>query len=449
MGSPAVIICVFALVGWVVYRCSRIGARESYLPPGPPTIPLLGNLLDFPTSYAHLQFTEWAKQYGDIYSLKLATSNIIVISSAKMARDFLELRGSTTADRPPSHVAKIVYGEYELVFARHGPVWRKLRRVIHEILTREKCAQHVAVQKAEVSQLMYDILERPEDFYTHTRRFAASVILAVVFGIHCPTYENGFVAKLYSTLWEWEQVIRPGGVPPVDIFPILKYVPERWAAWKALCRDIRKNQRKIFFGLLDICEDRMNQDRRNDCFLEHVLDKREEYGLDCEMIAYVGGTLLEAGTETSAVNIQSFLEIDDVVGPSRTPELDDLDGLPYVRAIIKEVFRLRPIGPTGVPHATTADERIGPYVIPKGTTIFVNLWGIFRDEELYDNPHQFNPNRFLTSKFGTKPGADTTGCRNDLVFGSGRRICPGLHLANNSISSKGSCHRGDYSSQFF
>lgn len=73
---------------------------------------------------------------------------------------------------------------------------------------------------------------------------------------------------------------------------------------------------------------------------------------DMRFRSYIGGTLLEAGTETTAINLQSFIlcmtarpdvqrraqmEIDEVIGILRTPYLKDLDDLPYVRALIKEV----------------------------------------------------------------------------------------------------------------
>lgn len=151
-----VFICALLLAYWALRRLSRIGQREPYLPPGPRTTPILGNLLAFPTSKAHLRycqechvqggvlpkfhsrFTEWAQEYGDIFSvrrayilyhvaqhanlsiqLKLVSNNVVVVSSAKLVRE-LDVKGATTSDRPAIHAAEIVYGDYELVFARHG-----------------------------------------------------------------------------------------------------------------------------------------------------------------------------------------------------------------------------------------------------------------------------------------------------------------------------------------
>ncbi|KAK7681812.1 hypothetical protein QCA50_015159 [Cerrena zonata] len=133
------------------------------------------------------------------------------------------------------------------------------------------------------------------------------------------------------------------------------------------------------------------------------------------------------------VQLKAQVELDSVVGTERLPQMDDIGDLPYIQSIIKEVHRFYPTVPLAIPHATTANESIEGYFIPEGSTIFMNIYGIYHDEEMYDKPNVFRPERFLESEYGTKPGADNTGLRPDFHFGSGRRICPGIHLANNTI----------------
>lgn len=108
-----------------------------------------------------------------------------------------------------------------------------------------------------------------------------------MFGIHCTTYENSYVGRVYKTMAQVEEIFKPGGAPPVDIFPILKYVPEMFASWKDNCRQIRKTQRGLFFELLQVCEDRIASGKRRGCFLEDILDKQQAYDVDREMVAYV------------------------------------------------------------------------------------------------------------------------------------------------------------------
>lgn len=73
----------------------------------------------------------------------------------------------------------------------------------------------------------------------------------------------------------------------MDLIPILKRIPERFAPWKAQARHVRDLQRKLYFGLLDECEKRVASGNENGCFMEEVLAKREELELDHELVGYV------------------------------------------------------------------------------------------------------------------------------------------------------------------
>lgn len=73
----------------------------------------------------------------------------------------------------------------------------------------------------------------------------------------------------------------------MDLIPILKKVPERWAPWKTLCKKVRTLQRELYFGLLKECEHRIANGLRNDCFMENVLDRQKEFGMSRELVGYV------------------------------------------------------------------------------------------------------------------------------------------------------------------
>ncbi|KAK7692525.1 hypothetical protein QCA50_004155 [Cerrena zonata] len=437
-------------VFWILNRLRKIGSRQQGLPPGPPTLPLIGNLHLFPTTRAHLKFTEWAATYGNIYSVKIGSQTAVFISSAKCARECFELNSATTSDRPEMHMLNLVYQGNEMIMGRYGPYWKNLRRAAHHLLSKDACNTHLALQRAGANLMMNAILESPQNIYDHIQRYATSLVLELVFGVHCPTYDDPLIKEHYEIERQTELLIKPGEHPPIDAFPILRYIPERWTRWRSMCRDIRNRQRKYFLNFVDRCLDRIANEKKTGCFMEYLLENGGEYGFNRENTLYFALSLVLAGGDTTATYLQFFVlcmlenpeilakaqrEIDDVIGNDRVPELKDLENLPYVRAIINEVHRYRPIAPTSIPHYTIADIKVAGYLIPKGTTIFMNIWGIGRDPELYEDPDRFWPERFVNSEFGTKPGADTTGCRETpFSFGSGRRICPGVHLASNSIA---------------
>ena len=114
--------------------------------------------------------------------------------------------------------------------------------------------------------------------------------------------------------------------------------------------------------------------------------------------------------------------------------------------------RWHPVVPLGVPHATTKADVYGGYDIPKGATVFSNIEYVLtsfqqdpchltlqchsvlvKDPNVFDDPETFNPSRFLTPH---KPVGNWNGeVESDFTipFGFGRRICPGMHVALQSI----------------
>ncbi|KAF8142502.1 cytochrome P450 [Mycena galopus ATCC 62051] len=445
---------LLAFVAFCVFVCLRkVGSREAGLPPGPPTVPLLGNLHMMPTGFAQHKFTEWARQYGGIYSLKLASGTAVVLTDPAAVKELMEKRSGSTVERPPSHVVDLITGGMNMV----SDNWRTLRRTAHAVLTPQASARHIPIQLAEASQLLHDISRRPEacspalipGFYNHIRRYSNSVILSVLYGKRSPRYETPQTTAFFKAQHAWVTTIEPGATPPVDMIPILKYVPERWAKWKRDCAKARKLQRDLYFSLLDETKERMRRGEENGSYMEEVITRQEEFGMDREITGYLGGVLIEGGSDTISSFLQSLIlaltaypdaqkkaheEMDRVVGEDRMPTLDDLEQMPYIRALISETHRFRPILPLIVPHSTINAEEYNGFVIPQGTTIFVNAWGIFHDPDLYDDPENFIPDRYLLTENGTKPGVDASDMRPNLSFGVGRRMCPGIHVAQNSTN---------------
>lgn len=121
-------------------------------------------------------------------------------------------------------------------------------------------------------------------------------------------------------------------------------------------------------------------------------------------------------------------EVKRVVGEKKVVEESDMARLPYLNAVVKEVLRFHPPGPFLVPRRAKSDQQVKGYLIPKGTQIFINVWGMGRDPSIWKNPDSFEPQRFIDKK------ADYKGHDFELIpFGSGRRMCPGMPLAERMV----------------
>lgn len=122
---------------------------------------------------------------------------------------------------------------------------------------------------------------------THINRQAISIILSTVFGIRTPRFQHSLASEFLEIEHALEGFFEPGAIPPVDILPALKYIPERWAPWKKKCKELREQYLKLFSDLRDLCEIRVQSGKRNGCYLEDVLDQQEKLGLSRAMVASV------------------------------------------------------------------------------------------------------------------------------------------------------------------
>ncbi|KAJ0613923.1 putative psoralen synthase [Helianthus annuus] len=105
---------------------------------------------------------------------------------------------------------------------------------------------------------------------------------------------------------------------------------------------------------------------------------------------------------------------------------DDLDQMHYLKAVVKETFRMHMPLPLLVPRESTSDVKVMGYNISSGTQVIINAWAVGRDPSLWDNPDEFRPERFLDSS------VDYRGFNFELTpFGAGRRKCPGIQFAMN------------------
>lgn len=121
---------------------------------------------------------------------------------------------------------------------------------------------------------------------------------------------------------------------------------------------------------------------------------------------------------------QAQEELDSVVGKDRLVTESDLAQLPFLQAIVKENFRLHPSTPLSLPRIADESCEVNGYLIPKGSTLLVNVWAISRDPDTWPSPLEFKPERFLE-----KPDVDVRGNDFEVIpFGAGRRICAGMSL---------------------
>ncbi|KAK9995872.1 hypothetical protein SO802_020558 [Lithocarpus litseifolius] len=117
-------------------------------------------------------------------------------------------------------------------------------------------------------------------------------------------------------------------------------------------------------------------------------------------------------------------EVREIIGNKKYITENDLDKTHNLKAIIKETLHFHPPIPLLVPRKSIQDAKRHGYDIAADTQVIINAWTIARDPTLWDEPEEFQPERFLTSSIYFK-GHDF----QLIPFGAGRRGCPGISFA--------------------
>lgn len=240
------------------------------------------------------------------------------------------------------------------------------------------------------------------------------------------------------------------GVSPLDFFPFLQYIPP-WvpgcSGLTAIVREWRGATRRMIETPFLGARKQLAAGTVQPSFCAHHLERLAELGKenDREELKHIegaAGVILTGGLETTFSTLQVFVlamvlfpeaqrkaqeEIDSVIGQDRLPGFDDRPRLPYVNCLLQEVLRWHPVVPLGLPHRTVEDDIYKGMCIPARSIIIPNIRAMCRDANVYKNPEQFSPERFLPAPAGQgEPYFEP-------IWGFGRRICPGRHVGSNSL----------------
>ncbi|KAJ7108066.1 cytochrome P450 [Mycena crocata] len=419
--------------------------KQKDLPPGPaPTSWLVGNRNQVPPQKPWRWFQELNDQYGPVVYLQMGRTPTIVLGTAQAAWDILEKKSPVTSSRPRFIMGQeILSNNMRGLMSENGPFWRRWRRVLHGSFMQKSSDTYKPIQSLESKQLMAELIKSPAKYRQHVERYATSVVVVVTYGRRVHDIYNDEVVCLNRETQDFLTSINIPGKYMVESVPALLYLPNFLTPWRTTALKQRERDIEYLVRLVKEVKIKMENGRAQQSFCRQLLEDREKNDMTDLEIAYTCGTPFGAGVETSAGSLSSFLlacaafgpsfipkaqkELDAVVGPDRMPTFEDAEDLPFIRAIVNETLRWRPVAVLGgTPHSSTEDFAYDGMFIPKGSTIIANLWGIHLNPTDFPDPHRFDPERFMSKR-------DYPGPWQHSSFGYGRRVCPGSHLASNSI----------------
>ncbi|XP_022095812.1 cytochrome P450 2J6-like [Acanthaster planci] len=416
------------------------------LPPGPWGFPLIGSIPAIARGMRrgvqpHDLFMRYAAKYGPMFHIRVFNKMVVVFNdyaSVKEAFQHPQLQ-----DRPNMLLNDVFKGEG--VASVSGAKWTDLRRFSLTVLRglgvgKTSFEEKIGEEAEALMKEMSDFNGKPFSPKSLLSNAVSNVICSVIFGKRYDYSDKEF-QKLLDLLGQSVQLLGAGGI--INFIPALRHLP--FVPTDKLMSNFEE-LRKFLRNIVDNHREAFDADSLNDfidVFLNEINRAKDSTSVRHSNFTdkgVVGTTanLFAAGSETTATTLQWAIlymavypeiqqrvqtEIDDVVGRNRLPRMTDKPELNFTRAVIWEVQRLTIVVPLGVAHAATSDTQLRGFKIPKGALLVSNLWAVARDPNVWPEPNQFKPERFLNDK-GEAVQADEL-----IPFSVGRRSCIGENLA--------------------
>uniref|UniRef100_A0A0E0M9Q3 Cytochrome P450 n=1 Tax=Oryza punctata TaxID=4537 RepID=A0A0E0M9Q3_ORYPU len=395
-------------------------SRRRRLPPGPPTVPLFGNLLWLRHSAADVEplLLTLFKKYGPVVTLRIGSRLSIFVADRHLAHAALIAAGTKLADRPQAATSTLLgVSDNIITRANYGAMWRLLRRNLVSQTLQQSRVDRFAPARVWARRVLMEA-ERAWLLYISRR-------MSVFF------FFPWITKHLFRDRLETAHALRRR---QKELFvPLI---------------EARREYKKLASQGLPPARETTFQHSYVDTLLDVKIPEEDNRSLTDDEIVTLCSEFLNAGTDTTSTGLQwimAELVKNPVVQEKLYAEINatcgDDDGLlernvrdkdnkmPYLNAVIKEGLRKHPPGHFVLPHKAAEDMDVGGYLIPKGATVNFMVAEIGRDEREWEKAMEFVPERFLDGGHGV--GVDMHGTKGIkmMPFGVGRRICAGLNIA--------------------
>ncbi|CCM01427.1 uncharacterized protein FIBRA_03478 [Fibroporia radiculosa] len=335
-------------------------------------------------------------------------------------------------------------------FMHYGNEWRQQRKWFQSAFQSKNTVQRYRpFHLREARNLLSLLCATPDAFMSHIKQYAGALMMEVAYGQTVTSLDDEFLHLADTAM---TATVEAGGAMTtlVDFLPIIKYWPT-WLPGSGFRMNSMKTA-KMLRKMLDIPYEKVKANvvagSAKPSLMVSILEENVNIeSMTAEHVENMKGAaaaVYGAGADTTIMSLSTFIlamvlhpdiflkaqaEVDRVIGGSRLPDFNDRDSLPYLECVLKEVYRWGCPVPLGIPHKLIEDDEYCGYYLPAGSTVIANIWAMTRKAESYPDPERFWPERF--EKVDTE-AADLLDPRK-LIFGFGRRTCPGRILGDSSV----------------
>ncbi|XP_067674837.1 cytochrome P450 2B4-like [Haliotis asinina] len=436
--TVALFLVVVLVVLWLSMR------RAPGLPPGPPLLPFLGNALSM-QSDSRVLFKNLRQKYGDIFSLYVFHKPVIVLNGYNVLKEAIVKDADVFSDRGHSFLTDF-YSKGKGIVGTSGDLWHEQRRFTLNTLREFGAGRTIMEDKIheEIAHFVLAVEEKKGQGFNIERlvqNAVSNVICSIVFGKRFEYTDPVFVRFLKAM----DELFKNSAISGIlSVFPAVRYLPGDPFKFRKTVDSIDMVENLMIKpSIKDHLKDH-DEENRDDfihVYLKEIQrrqQKQETTTLDLENLAKTVDDLFTGGSETTSTTIRwalvyflnypdvqekCFQEILENVGQSRPPSMKDKTNLPYVEATIMETLRYGNIVPVTIPHTVPHDVQFRGYTFPKGISVVLNLDSVLQDKDVWGDPQNFRPDRFLD-------GEGKIQKREEFIpFSLGRRVCLGESMA--------------------
>ncbi|EXJ78625.1 3-hydroxyphenylacetate 6-hydroxylase [Capronia coronata CBS 617.96] len=443
--APATVLAYFAVASAVLYliftEIQRVRVRIPGFS-GPSGLPMIGNIHQIRNNAAE-QYRLWSKKFGPVYQIMLGNVPVIVVNSAKSAREIFGANSQALASRPEFYTFHKVVSSTAGTTIGTSPFSESLKRRrkgAASALNKPSVATYIPHIDVETRDFLNEFLLYGEggrkgvDPMPMIQRLSLSLALTLNWGTRMASQNDELFGEITHVEEEVSKFRSTTGNLQ-DYIPILRLNP--FSVGSAKARDMRRRRDMYLKRLNEDLDRRMAEGTHQPCIQANViLDK--EAKLNSEELTSISLTMLSGGLDTLTTLVawsmallaqhpeiqeKALKEIRAKYPPDQILcDADDDQSIPYIVALVRELLRYYTVLRLSLPRATVRDVVYDGHKIPSGSVVFLNAWACNMDPEVWSDPEVFRPERWLET-----PDAPL------FTYGLGYRMCAGSLLANREL----------------
>lgn len=408
-----------------------------------PGWPIFGSLFELGDNHSK-SLSQLAQKFGPVFQIRMGNKRIVVANSYDSIYELWVRNQAALSSRPALHTFHKVISSSQGLSIGTSP-WddscKRRRKAAATALNKPAVQTYMPIIDLESFTAISEILNECDDgradlnIIPHLQRFALNTSLTLNYGTRISSSSD----ELFKEIIEVEGAValfRSASNNWQDYVPLLRIFPKR----SNQANLIRLRRDRYLGHLLDGLKKNIANGSDKPCITGNIL-KDPTAKLNEAEVRSICLTMISAALETIPTNIilgigylssphgqeiqeKAYTEIQETY-----PDNDAWDKclteerIPYVTALYKEILRFYTVHHMSLPRRSMQDIEYNGAKIPAGTSFYMNAFAGDYDENHFENPYTFNPDRYLGDVDGTP----------HFAYGAGSRMCIGAHLANREL----------------